>query len=77
MLKASFAGANADLVKSLQEARTPEPELEVLISPHAARTAVDLYANLLVALGMADHVLQLRPRSPLIVLFDTAGCKPA
>ena len=53
LLTASFAGANANLVKSLQEARTPEPELEDLISPHAARTAADLYADLLEALDTA------------------------
>ena len=44
--------ANANLVKSLQEARTPEPEPEGLISPHAAHTAADLYADLLEALEM-------------------------
>ena len=73
---ASFAGANANLVTSLQDARTPEPELEGLISPHVARTAVDLYADLLEALDMADHVLQPRPRPPLTVLIDTVGCNP-
>ena len=77
MLTASLAGANANLVKSLQEGRTPEPELEGLISPHAARTAADLYADLLEALDMADHVLQPKPRPPLTVLIDTAGCNPA
>ena len=77
LLTASFAGANANLVKTLQEARTPEPELEGLISPHAARTAADLYADLLEALGMGDHVPQPRPRPPLTVLIDTAGCNPA
>ena len=77
LLTASFAGANANLVKSLQDARAPEVELEGLISPHAARTAADLYADLLDSLDMADHVLQPKPRPPLTVLIDTAGCNPA
>jgi hypothetical protein len=76
LLTASFAGANADLVKSLQGAHMPEPELEGLISPHAARTVADLYADLLVALDMAGHVLQPRPRPALTVLIDTDGCNP-
>ena len=77
LLTASFTKANTDLVHTLQEARTPEPSAEGLISPHAARTTADLYADLLESLDMADHVLSPKPRPPLHVLIDTAGCNPA
>ena len=74
-LQEAIALFTAGLAGSMQSMQpTPEPEIDGLISPQAARTTADLYADLLDSLDMGQYVLDPRARPPLVVLIDTAGC---